>query len=501
MVGSALIAAALLLPIVFLLLQAAHAGWADVDRLLFRRLTRVLIVNTVQLAVLVCTASAVIGTGAAFLLERADLPGRQVWAVLVVLPVAIPDFVVGYTWHSIAPAVQGLAGATLVMTLGLYPLVYIPVVAALRRADRTEEEVARSLGLGPVATFVRVTLRQVRPALTGGCLVVCLALLAEYGAFEIVHFHTFTTTIFSELGVGDLAAASGLSIVLVLIGLVVLAGEAGVSTRGRLTRATGRTGTIRGRRRLRGSQRLAALGALGVLVGAGLGVPIGTLVYWMRVSHSTTLPGASLWAALLHTAGYSAAAALVASALAFPVALLSVRFRSPASVLLERSTFLVQSLPGLVIALALVYFGVNYAHRFYQTAPMLVVAYAILFFPLALICVRASVAQAPRQLEEVARSLGKPPRIVLLRVTLPLVGPGLAAGFCLVFLSAATELTATLLLVPTGVHTLATQFWAYENDASYGAAAPYAVVMVALAALPSYLLTRWFDRRPGQART
>ena len=131
---------------------------------------------------------------------------------------------------------------------------------------------------------------------------------------------------------------------------------------------------------------------------------------------------------------------------------------------------------------------------------MLVAAYAILFFPLALICVRASVAQAPRRLEEVARSLGKPPRIVLLRVTLPLVGPGLAAGFCLVFLSAATELTATLLLVPTGVHTLATQFWAYQNDASYGAAAPYAVVMVALAAVPTYLLTRWFARHPGQAR-
>ena len=146
---SALIAAALLLPVVFLLLQAAHAGWAEVDHLLFRRLTRVLIVNTIELALLVCAASAVIGTGAAFLLERSDLPGRRIWAVLVVLPVAIPDFVVGYTWHSIAPAVQGLAGATLVMTLGLYPLVYVPVAAALRRADRTEEEVARSLGLGP----------------------------------------------------------------------------------------------------------------------------------------------------------------------------------------------------------------------------------------------------------------------------------------------------------------------------------------------------------------
>jgi iron(III) transport system permease protein len=329
---------------------------------------------------------------------------------------------------------------------------------------------------------------------------VCLALLAEYGAFEIVHFHTFTTTIFAELGVGDVAAASGLSIVLVLIGLVVLAGEAGVNTRGRLSRAGGQAARVHGRQQLRGGGMVAALLALTVVVGLGLGVPVGTLVYWMTASHATTLPGASLWAALAHTAAYSAAAALIATGLALPVALLVVRFRSPASVMLERSTFLVQSLPGLVIALALVYFGTHYALRFYQTAVMLVAAYAILFFPLALICVRASVAQAPRRLEEVARSLGQPPRMVLLRVTLPLVGPGLVAGFCLVFLSAATELTATLLLVPTGVHTLATQFWAYQNDASYGAAAPYAVVMVALAAAPTYLLTRWFARHPGEAR-
>jgi iron(III) transport system permease protein len=208
----------------------------------------------------------------------------------------------------------------------------------------------------------------------------------------------------------------------------------------------------------------------------------------------------SLWGALEHTAAYSATASLAATVLALPVALLAIRFRSPASVLLERSTFLGQSLPGVVVALALVYFAIHFVPALYQSATLLIIAYAILFFPLALICVRTSVAQAPRRLDEVARSLGEPPHRVLWRVTLPLVGPGLAAGFCLVFLSAVTELTATLLLVPTGVHTLATQFWAYQTDASYGAAAPYAVVMVALAALPGYALIRWFDRQPGEQR-
>ena len=499
-VAGVVVAAALLLPIAFLLLQASDAGWHPVFKLLFRRLTRVLLVNTVELAAGVGLAAAVLGTGAAWLVERTNLPWRRFWSVLLVLPVAIPDFVVGYAWHSIAPSVQGLGGAILVMSLAVYPLVFLPVAAALRRADPTEEEVARSLGLGPVRTFFQVTLRQVRPALTGGCLVVFLALLAEYGAFEIVRFQTFTTTIFTELKVGrGLAVPSGLALVLVLIGLAVLAGEAGVSTRGRLSRAAGQAAARPRRKRLTRGRSAAATGLVGALVGAGVGVPVGTLVYWMASSHSTTLPGASIWGALWSTASYSSLAAAIATVAALPVALLAVRFRSPASMVLERSTFLVQSTPGLVIALSLSYFALRYFPRIYQTGPLLVAAYAILFFPLALICVRASVAQAPRRLEEVARSLGQSPVKALIRVTLPLVAPGLAAGFCLVFLSAITELTATLLLVPYGVHTLATQFWTYETNTSYGAAAPYAVVMVALAALPACVLTLWFDRNPGQA--
>jgi iron(III) transport system permease protein len=164
---------------------------------------------------------------------------------------------------------------------------------------------------------------------------------------------------------------------------------------------------------------------------------------------------------------------------------------------LERGTYLVLAIPGLVIALALSYFSERYAGGFgYQTAPLLIVAYAILFFPLALVGVRASVAYAPVSLDEAARSLGQRRLAVFGRVTLPLVGPGLAASFCLVFLAAVTELTATLILVPTGVQTLSTQFWAYQQNLSYGQAAPFALVIIAIAAVPSYVLARYFDRLP-----
>ena len=88
---------------------------------------------------------------------------------------------------------------------------------------------------------------------------------------------------------------------------------------------------------------------------------------------------------------------------------------------------------------------------------------------------------------------------VFCRVTLPLLAPGLLAGFCLVFVTAATELTATLVLAPIGVQTLATQFWAFQQNVAYGAAAPYALVMVALAAVPGALLALWFDRETARS--
>ena len=121
-----------------------------------------------------------------------------------------------------------------------------------------------------------------------------------------------------------------------------------------------------------------------------------------------------------------------------------------------------------------------------------------MFFPLALVGVKASLVRAPASLDEVARSLGQRRLAVLVRVTMRLAGPGLVAAFCLVFLSAVTELTATLLLIPTGTQTLATQFWAYESNLSYSQAAPFALVMIVVAAVPSYVLGRFFNRPARQ---
>src|SRR5258708_11579983 len=159
--------------------------------------------------------------------------------------------------------------------------------------------------------------------------------------------------------------------------------------------------------------------------------------------------------------------------MAFPVALVAVRHGGRARQYIERSTYLVLAVPGVVIAFAVSYFTEVYAGGLLSlTAPLLIACYSVMFFPLALVGVKASLARAPVSLDEIARSLGQRRLAVLCRVTLRLAGPGLAAAFCLVFLSAVTELTATLLLIPTGVPTLATRFWQYQSNPSSRQASP-----------------------------
>ncbi|MHB1906935.1 MAG: ABC transporter permease [Acidimicrobiales bacterium] len=495
---SAVVVLALAGPLAFLVVQASGIGWGPIAHLLFRSLTASLLWNTVRLSVVVTALCAVIGTLCAYLVERTDLPGRRLWGALLVVPFAIPDFVVGFGWASIDPGVAGYWGAVLVMTLAVYPLVYLPVAAALRGADPGLEEVARSLGLGRLARFWRVTVGQARRAILGGCLLVTLVILAEYGAFEILGYQTFTTEIFSEYSVGfDLAAASALSLVLVGLSLVALVFQNLVHERHGVRVA-------RGAARRHAPQHLGRATApvlLGVvaLVIAALGVPVGATLYWMTRGASSTLAGDSLVGAGLTTAAYAAAAGLLATLMALPIALLVVRHPSRLRSALSQSTLLILAVPGVVIALALSSFSEEHLGGLgYQSAPLLVLAYALMFFPLALVGVRASVAQAPRALEEVAGSLGLTRARVFGRVTLPLVAPGLAAAFCLVFLSVVTELTATLILIPTGAQTLATQFWAYQQNLAYGQAAPFALAMMVVAAVPAYLLGRFFDRLPTQ---
>jgi iron(III) transport system permease protein len=482
-----------LAPIAFTLYRASATGFDDAIDLLFRPLVGELFVNTLIITVSATLASALIGTACAWFIERTHLPGRRIWAMLCAAPLAMPAFVSSYAWVSISLDLQDFAGALLVITSSYFPLVYLPVAAALRGMDPALEESARALGCGRWAVFLRVVLPQLRPALFGGMLLVALGVLSEFGAFQMLRYRTFTTEIYAEYRTSfDNGGASLVACVLLLLCLVVLALEFRLRGRARYERVD------RGARRaaLRyelGFRKWPVLAGFIALAIATLGVPLGMIAYWLTQEGAAAVTPAEvspqlLWNATMSSVGFGLLAALVTVVLAFPLALLLARYPGRIATAMERIVFLAQGVPGLVIALAIVSLAVRALQPLYQGLTLLIAAYAILFLPLALVSVRAALMQAQTRLEDTARSLGLDRTRTFFRVMLPLAGPGFGAAAAMVFISVVTELNATLLLAPLDTHTLATQVWSDTSTLAFAAAAPYAALLTALSFCATGLL-------------
>ena len=239
-----------------------------------------------------------------------------------------------------------------------------------------------------------------------------------------------------------------------------------------------------------GRNRIPALLALVALALLALGVPLWTLARWLWIGGVDVWTLGSIGQALTQTIGLAAVAALVTTLLAFPVAWVAVRCEGFLARTVEGANYVTSSLPGIVTALALVTVTIRVAPPLYQTVVVVVCAYVLMFLPRALVSVRAGLAQVPLGLEEASRSLGVAPWATFLRVTLRLTAPAAAAGASLVFVAVATELTATLLLAPTGTRTLAMGFWSLSSELNYAGAAPYALVMVLLAMPVTMVLFR-----------
>ncbi|MBT0570302.1 iron ABC transporter permease [Curvibacter sp. CHRR-16] len=485
------VAALALLPLGFVVWAAVHAGWQQVLELVVRPRIGELLRNTALLlltAVPTCTALAL---ALAWLTERTNLPGARWWSWLAAAPLAIPAFVHSYAWVSAIPSIGGLWGATLTSVLAYFPFIYLPVAASLRRLDPALEDVASALGYGPWAVFYKVVLPQLRLPLWGGALLVGLHLLAEYGLFVMVRYDTFTTAIVDQFQTTfNGAGAHMMAGVLVLCCLFLLLLEG--STRGQERYARLGSGSARVRTvHALGWWLLPALLLCAATSALSIGVPLWTLGRWLVAGGLDVWRWAELLPSVGQTLLWSLCGAVLTTVLALPVAWLTVRrpglWRRWAR-WLEGCHYVVGALPGIVVALALVTVTVQTLRPLYQTAFTLVLAYAMLFLPRALVNLRAGLAQAPEELEQAARSLGRTPMQALWQITLRLAAPGVASSISMVFLACATELTATLLLSPTGTNTLATQFWALTSEIDYAAAAPYAVLMVLLSLPLTWLL-------------
>jgi iron(III) transport system permease protein len=479
-----------LIPLGYLVVRTAQVGWAGIAEELLTVRVATLAVRSLGLALVVTSACIVLGVCWAFAVTRTDLPGRRFFGVLAALPLAVPTYVAAFGWVSAFDQFDGFWAAALVLTLCCYPYVYLPVAGSLVGADAAQEEVSRSLGRGPLGTFLGVTVRQVRPAIMAGALLVALYVLSDFGAVSILRADTFTRAIFVEFDLGfDRTGALVLSTVLIALTVLLLTAE-GLTRKRQARYAPVGAASRRPHARARlGWLRWPSLLALIAVSALALGVPAVNLA--QRLATGISRPGslAEVTSAAANSLWISLAAAALTTVLALPIGILAARRHSRFAALIERLSYLTHALPGVVIGLSLVFFGVSAAFALYQTVWLLLLAYAALFLPLAVAAVTSAAAQSPPVLEDVARSLGRRSSTVLRTVTLPLAMPGIGAGAALVFITGMKELPATLLLRPTGMETLATRLWTHTTVASYAAAAPYAALLVLLTVIPTWLLT------------
>ena len=516
-VPAVVVAALLLIAPVYLTLRTLGAG-GDAADLIFRTRTLWVVARTVALMATVMVGCIAIAAPLAWITVRTDLPGRAFWRVITMLPLALPSYIVGFAiavglgprgifqgWLEIAfgiervPSIYGFPGAVFTLIFISFPYVLLPVRAALWNMDVSLEESARALGRDRWQTFWSVTLPLMRPAIFAGGLLSALYALSDFGAVAMMRYETFTWSIFIQYGAAlNRTLAAAWSLALIVLALVVVWGEHSARSRvsGRYYRSRG------GATRLPepvplGKWRWVATTYCVTVALVSLGLPLAILAYWTVRGIAAGEPLELLWRAAANSVGVAALAAVLTVVCAAPIAVLAVRYPGVFSRWLERLGFVGFALPGIVIALGLVYFGANYAPWLYQSLAMLAIAYVTLFLPAAVGALRTSLTQVRPEVEEAARGLGKRPLAVLLTVTLPLVQPGILTGAALVFLLTMKELPATLILSPIGFTTLASAIWAAAEEAFFARAAAPALLLVAVSSIPLAIITMREERQSG----
>jgi iron(III) transport system permease protein len=496
------VVALLLLPLAYLLIRVASGG--RTLEILGEATTWRLVWNTVLLAAGVVASSVLVAVPLAWLVTRTDLPARRLWAAAGALPLVIPSYVAAFCLLGFfgerglladglgierLPEVKGYWGSLVALTLATYPYVFVLAQSALRSLDPSLEEAARGLGSTGRGTFLRVTAPALRPAVGLGALLVALYTFSDFGVVSLMDYDTLTRAIYVQYkSLFDRAPAATLALLLVALTAVVLVAEYRIRQRGRLYRSS--PGTKRPQPVVRlGRWKAPALVFCSAVVGLFLVLPAGVLGYWLTrgIANERTLEVP--WSEAMSSLGASSLAAVAAVLAALPVAVLALRYPSRSSRVLERLSYAGNALPGLVIALSLVFFAARYASPIYQTLALLVFAYVVRFFPQGLSGVESALEGVSPRHEEAARSLGLGPLRTLALVTVPLVRSGILAGAALVFLSAMKELPATLLLRPIGFETLATDIWRLTQVGAYSQAALPALVLIVVSAPVLYLVS------------
>jgi iron(III) transport system permease protein len=527
--AAVVVAALVAVPIVAVvsaLAQPVTAVWVH----LWRTQLVELIVNTLALVAGVGIATLVIGTTLAWLVVAHEFPGRAVFEWALVLPLAVPAYVIGFVflglldfagplqttlrgWGVDALAVDPRSywGVTLVMTLVFYPYVYLLARAAFTEQGAATLETARSLGRTRLGGLVSVVLPMTRPSLVAGTSLAMMEALADLGTVATFGYRTLTEGIYRVwYGLFDRTAAAQLATLLLFLALGLLAGERALRGRARFTQSQRRGPGLR-RAALTGWRGWAAATTCAGVLTLGFLLPVGQLLAWLGEGDPGWDGDAEFGRTITRTVILAGGAAVLTCVLAL---LLGYATRLHPTAIVQgaaRFASMGYALPGSVVAVG-VLLPLAWVDHFFAwaaeraldhpagllltgSAGGLLFAYVVRFLAIGYQTVEASLANIPASLDDAARSLGASVRATLARVHLPLIRGGLLTAFILVFVETMKEMPATLLLRPFGITTLAVEIWERTSESMWREAALPALALVVAGLGPVVIAIRLSARR------
>lgn len=474
-------------PLLYLIIRAGEKPAGDILALLTRSKTVEVLGATVLLLSAVVAINVLLGTALAAGLHYIEIPYPRILLVMTVLPLAIPSYVFTYTWKALVPSLDGIWAATFILVLTTMPYMILAVTISFQRIDSGLIEVSRSLGLTKPAVFFRVILPQVRRSISAGALLSGLYVLSDFGAVSLLNVETLTVSIQNLYKSSyDRSAASVIGLLLFLAAAIFVSMESFL--KGREFESRGAEGFQQQIRRVKNLPlSVVTTFVLGLYTFLAVVIP-----FYVLISRFLQNPAAvaisDLTTAAISTITVAAMGAAIAFLLSLPLAFLMTQGASTFGSISEKIILMAHALPGVVVGLALVSFGSRLG-VLYQSIFLLAFAYAVLFLAKSVASTSSALSLVSPQLKEVAATLGKSKSRVTMEVVFPIALPNLALGVLLVFLTAMKELPATLMLRPTGMDTLATEVWSFAAISRFNEAAPYALLLVLLAAIPTFILT------------
>lgn len=529
----AAVALLILVPIaglVFSIFAADGGAWTHIVRTTMPEL----ISNSLLLAAAVAIGVVSIGTMCAWITAQHDFPGRAAFEWLLILPLAMPAYVMAYAYTDVLqfagpiqgflresfgwqaktdywfPEIRSLEGAAAMFTFVLYPYVYVLARVAFLDQSSSLAEAGRTFGYGRLGIFWRISLPLARPAIAAGAALALMETLADYGTVSYFGLPTFTTGIFNAwFSQGDRASASKLAAILLLFVSMVIVIEHASRRRSRFHQGGTQT---RPRITLNGMAGWSATVACTIPIFIGFALPT-IILLKLSIGDGDT----SFGARFVQLAGNSFVVAAITALIAITVALLLAYgarvLKSRWSRLVNGAVGLGYAIPGTVIAVGILIPIAHLDHGLADlmerisghavpllltgSAVLLIYAYLIRFLGIALQSVDAGLAKITPSMDDAARSLGANPSGVAIRVHVPLLRSSLISAALLVFVDVMKELPATLVLRPFNFDTLAVQAYSLAMDERLAEASTASLAIVGVGLIPVILASRAITR-PAQ---